>query len=129
MSVVPPSGRLAEASRIFVAGHRGMVGSAILRRLREDGASCLTRTRAELDLTNAVAVNEFFDRERPDHVFMAAAKVGGIRANDTYPGDFIYQNLAIQVNVLEAARRTGVRRLLFLGSSCVYPRECPQPIR
>ena len=116
-------------SKIFVAGHRGMVGSAIVRRLGAAYSNVITRTRAELDLTEQAAVMAFFAQERPEHVFLGAAKVGGIQANNTYPADFIYQNLAIQVNVLEAARRFGTKRLLFLGSSCVYPRECPQPMR
>ncbi|HYC48842.1 MAG TPA: GDP-L-fucose synthase [Burkholderiales bacterium] len=120
---------MERTSRIFVAGHRGMVGSALLRRLLQEYPGCVTRPRAQLDLSNTGAVDDFFERERPDYVFMAAARVGGIHANDTYPAEFIYQNLTIQVNVLEAARRAGVKRLLFLGSSCVYPRECPQPIR
>ena len=129
MSSSSPVRHLQRDSRIFVAGHRGMVGSALVRRLQAEGLDSITRTRAELDLADKAAVDGFFEREKPEYVFMAAAKVGGIQANDTYPGDFIYQNLAIQVNVLEAARRHGVRRLLFLGSSCVYPRDCPQPIR
>src|SRR5215204_3865664 len=116
-------------SKIFVAGHRGMVGSAIMRRLGPKYQNVVTRTRAQLDLTDPAAVTAFFADERPEHVFLGAGKVGGIHANDTYPADFIYQNLAIQVNVIEAARRFGTKRLLFLGSSCVYPRECPQPIR
>ena len=106
-----------------------MVGSALVRRLDPHHRNLLTRTHADLDLTDAAAVLRFFERERPDYVFMAAAKVGGIYANDAYPGDFIYHNLAIQLSVIEAARRVGVKRLLFLGSSCVYPRMCPQPIR
>jgi GDP-L-fucose synthase len=121
--------RITPSSKVFVAGHRGMVGSAIVRRLGAEGVRCITRSRAELDLTDGPAVHALFEQERPEYVFMAAAKVGGIHANDTYPGDFIYQNLAIQVSVIEAARRVGVRRMLFLGSSCVYPRDCPQPIR
>jgi GDP-L-fucose synthase len=129
MSESAHAGRIGPASKVFVAGHRGMVGSAIVRRLEAAGVSCITRTRAELDLTDGPAVRAFFERERPEYVFLAAAKVGGIHANDTYPGDFIYQNLAIQVNIIEAARRFAVRRLLFLGSSCVYPREAPQPMR
>ena len=129
MSVASAARHLERYSRAFVAGHRGMVGSAILRRLKADGLECITRSRSELDLVDSHAVDAFFDSEKPEYVFMAAAKVGGIQANDTYPGDFIYHNLTIQVNVLEAARRHGVRRLLFLGSSCVYPRDCPQPIR
>jgi GDP-L-fucose synthase len=120
---------MERGSRIFVAGHRGMVGSALVRRLQPEYSGCITRTREQLDLANAAAVDAFFENERPDYVFMAAARVGGIHANDTYPAEFIYQNLTIQLNVLEAARRVGVKRLLFLGSSCVYPRECPQPIR
>ena len=115
--------------RIFVAGHRGMVGSAIVRCLRERGqANLLTRTHAELDLTDQAAVRAFFDAERPDQVYLAAARVGGIHANGTRPADFIHQNLAIQCNVLEAAVRSGVRKLLFLGSSCIYPRLAPQPM-
>src|SRR5688572_10484873 len=115
-------------SRIFVAGHRGMVGSALARRLASEDADLIVRTHAELDLTRQADVMRFFERERPEYVFLAAAKVGGIHANDTYRGEFIYHNIAIQVNVLEAAREVGVKRLLFLGSSCVYPRDCPQPI-
>ncbi|HEX2826092.1 MAG TPA: GDP-L-fucose synthase [Burkholderiales bacterium] len=129
MSAAPMSAHVSAQSRVFVAGHRGMVGSALLRRLSADGADVIARTRTELDLTDAPAVHAFFEREKPEYVFMAAGKVGGISANDTYPGDFIYQNLSIEVNVLEAARHNGVRRMLFLGSSCVYPRDCPQPIR
>ncbi|HWA38094.1 MAG TPA: GDP-L-fucose synthase [Burkholderiales bacterium] len=117
-------------SRIYVAGHRGLAGSAIVRRLEAQGyRNLLKRTHAELDLIDAAAVNAFFAREKPQVVLLAAAKVGGILANDTYPADFIYQNLAIQTNVIEAAFRAGVQRLLFLGSSCIYPRDCPQPIR
>jgi GDP-L-fucose synthase len=114
----------------FVAGHRGLVGSAILRKL-ESGHSnnLLTRSHAELDLTDSEAVFRFFDQHRPECVYLGAAKVGGILANSTYPGDFIRENLAIQFNVIEASRRSGVRRLLFLGSSCIYPRDCPQPIK
>lgn len=115
---------------IFVAGHRGMVGSALVRRLEAGGyGDLLLRTRDELDLEDQAAVDRFFQRERPDVVFMAAAKVGGIMANATYPAEFIRANLAIGLNVLTAARRTGVRRLLNLGSSCIYPREAPQPMR
>lgn len=116
--------------RIFVAGHRGMVGSALVRRLESEGyAHLLLRTRAELDLEDQAAVNGFFERERPDVVFLAAARVGGIMANATYPADFIRANLAIGLHVISAARRVGVRRLLNLGSSCIYPREAPQPMR
>jgi GDP-L-fucose synthase len=116
--------------RIYVAGHRGMVGSAIVRRLRAGGhPDPITRTHAELDLTRQAEVEAFFERERPDYVFLAAAKVGGIQANNTRRADFILQNLVMESNVIEAARRAGVQRLMFLGSSCIYPRECPQPIR
>jgi GDP-L-fucose synthase len=122
------SRRLDEA--IFVAGHRGMVGSAIVRRLEALGYTHLiTATRAELDLTDQAAVRAFFARQRIDHVVLAAAKVGGIHANDTYPAEFIAENLAIQLNVIDAAHRADVQRLLFLGSSCIYPREAPQPMR
>jgi GDP-L-fucose synthase len=118
------------AAAIFVAGHRGLVGSSILRRLEGSHyTNLLTRPRSELDLTDAAAVFRFFDEQRPEYVFLGAAKVGGILANATYPGDFIRENLAIQSNVIEASRRAGVRRLLFLGSSCIYPRDCPQPIK
>lgn len=115
--------------RIYVAGHRGLVGSAIVRRLRAEGYSnLLLPPRSELDLTNPVAVDAFFKQERPDIVFVAAAKVGGIHANATYPADFIRENLAIQSNVIHSAWLHGVRKLLFLGSSCIYPRYAPQPI-
>jgi len=117
-------------SRIYVAGHRGLVGSAIMRRLETGGYSKLiTRTHAELDLTSQAAVRQFFMQEKPEYVFLAAAKVGGILANNTYPADFIYQNLVIQTNVIHSAYLAGVKRLLFLGSSCIYPRDCPQPIK
>ena len=116
-------------SRIFVAGHRGLVGSAIVRRLRALGFENLAlRTHAELDLEDNAATREFFEKERPEFVIVAAAKVGGIHANATLPGTFIHTNLAIQTNVLHESWRAGVKRLLFLGSSCIYPRECPQPI-
>ncbi|HEY3988299.1 MAG TPA: GDP-L-fucose synthase [Acidobacteriaceae bacterium] len=117
-------------SRIFVAGHRGLVGWAITAYLKQKGfARLLLRTRAELDLLDARAVDAFFATERPEYVFLAAAKVGGILANDTYPAEFIRDNLVLQTNVIEASRQAGVRRLLFLGSSCIYPRLAPQPIR
>lgn len=116
-------------SRIFIAGHRGLVGSAILRELQQLGyTNLLARTRNELDLLDANAVNEFFSSQRPEYVFLAAAKVGGILANNTYPGDFIRDNLVLQTNVIEASRRNNVKRLLFLGSSCIYPKFAPQPI-
>jgi GDP-L-fucose synthase len=117
-------------ARIFVAGHRGLVGSALVRRLAAGGhAEVITRGRAELDLEDAAAVARFFERERPDYVFLAAAKVGGILANSSYPADFLRANLAIELNVIDAARRGGVARLMFLGSSCIYPKLAPQPIR
>jgi len=115
---------------IYVAGHRGLVGSALMRALQQRGCSRLvTRSHQELDLTVPAAVESFFAAERPEYVFLAAAKVGGILANDRYPGEFIRDNLAIQTNVLHAAWRHGVRRLLFLGSSCIYPKHAPQPMR
>jgi GDP-L-fucose synthase len=118
------------SARIYVAGHRGLAGSALVRRLRSAGyQNLLLRTHAELELTDAAAVRRFFEAERPDHVLLAAAKVGGILANDTLPGEFIHENLAIQTNVIHEAWRAGVKRLLFLGSSCIYPRECPQPMK
>src|SRR3979409_96708 len=117
-------------SKIYVAGHRGLAGSAIERRLRAKGyRNIVTRTHAELDLVDQQAVRQFFRTEKPDTVFLAAGKVGGILANDTYPAEFIFQNLAIEANVIGAAHRAGVKRLLFLGSSCIYPRDCAQPIR
>src|SRR5579863_4829597 len=117
-------------SRIFVAGHRGLAGSAIVRALEKRGSTNLIlRTHAELDLADRSAVETFFAREKPEFVFLAAARVGGIVANDTYPADFIRENLEIQTNVIEASHRCGVDRLLFLGSSCIYPRLAPQPIR
>lgn len=117
-------------SKIYVAGHRGMVGSAVIRALQPRGISNLvTRTRAELDLTDQAAVEEFFQSERPDVVIFAAARVGGIHANNTYPAEFAYENLAMSTNAIHAAYRSGVKRFLFLGSTCIYPRDCPQPIR
>jgi len=117
-------------SRVYIAGHRGLAGSAILRRLKQEGcARIAVRTHAELDLTDQAAVVHFFAEERPEYVFLAAAKVGGILANNTRPADFVHENLAIQTNVIGAARSFGVKRLLFLGSSCIYPRDCPQPIK
>lgn len=118
--------------KIYVAGHRGMVGSAIVRQLLAQGHpadSIVTRTHAELDLTDQAAVRAFFADEQPDQVYLAAAKVGGIYANNTYPAEFIYQNLMIQANVIDAAFRNGVKKLLFLGSSCIYPKQVPQPMR
>ncbi|PZM14874.1 GDP-L-fucose synthase [Rhizobium tubonense] len=116
-------------AKIYVAGHRGMVGSAILRRLDTGGYSnVVTRTRTELDLTQQAKVAEFMAAERPDYIFMAAAKVGGIHANDVYRAEFLYQNLMVEANITHAAWQAGVNRMLFLGSSCIYPRDCPQPI-
>jgi GDP-L-fucose synthase len=117
-------------SRIFVAGHRGLVGSAIQRGLEQRGYSnLLLRTHAELDLTDRTAVVNFFAQHKPEYVFLAAAKVGGILANATYPADFIRENLDIQTNIIDCSHKTGVQRLLFLGSSCIYPKLAPQPIR
>lgn len=117
-------------SKIYVAGHRGLVGGAIMRRLEKGGyRNLVTRTRAELDLTSQQAVNAFFEQQKPEYVFLAAAKVGGIHANDTYPAEFIYQNLMIESNIIHAAYVNQVRKLLFLGSSCIYPKYAPQPMR
>jgi GDP-L-fucose synthase len=119
-------------TKIFVAGHRGMVGSAIVRQLLTQGvpqSHIITRTHAELDLTNQLAVQQFFFQEKPTQVYLAAAKVGGIHANNSYPANFIYENLMVQANVIEAAFQGGVRKLLFLGSSCIYPRMATQPMR
>jgi GDP-L-fucose synthase len=121
---------LNKNARIYVAGHRGLAGSALMRGLKAHGyPNLVTRTHAELDLADATAVARFFDEQRPDVVFIAAAKVGGILANNTYPANFIRENLAIQTNVIHEAYRAGVKKLVFLGSSCIYPRDCPQPIR
>lgn len=120
---------MSETTKIYVAGHRGMVGSAIVRQLQQRDVRIVTRTHAELDLTNQAAVQAFFAQEKPSQVYLAAAKVGGIYANNTYPAEFIYQNLMMQANVIEAAFRNGVQKLLFLGSSCIYPRMAAQPMR
>lgn len=121
---------MQKQEKIFVAGHRGMVGSAIVRKLKKEGFENLVlRTSAELDLRNQQAVADFFETEKPDFVFLAAAKVGGIVANNTYRADFIYENLAIQNNVIHQSYKAGVKKLLFLGSSCIYPRLAPQPIK
>lgn len=114
--------------RVFVAGHRGMVGSAVVRRLAHEDCSVLTATRAEVDLREQAAVRDWFARERPDVVVLAAAKVGGILANDSFPADFLYENLMIEANIIEAARIAGTAKLLFLGSSCIYPKFAEQPI-
>src|SRR6187401_3828984 len=117
-------------SKIYVAGHRGMVGSAILRKLQKEGyKNLVTADSRELDLRSAVAVEEFFKEHEPEYVFLAAAKVGGILANSNYPADFLYDNLAIQNNVIEGSFRYNVEKLLFLGSSCIYPKYAPQPLR
>jgi GDP-L-fucose synthase len=121
---------MSKNPKIYVAGHRGMVGSAICRQLQQQGqTNIITSTHLELDLTNQAAVQAFFAKQKPDQVYLAAAKVGGIYANNAYPADFIYQNLMMQANVIEAAFRNGVRKLLFLGSSCIYPRMADQPMR
>lgn len=123
-------GTIERDAKIYVAGHRGMVGSAIVRRLRAGGYDrILTRTHDELDLTSQAAAKEFLKQEKPDFIFLAAAKVGGILANNTYRADFIYQNLMIEANMIHAAYEAGTKRLMFLGSSCIYPRDCPQPIK
>ncbi len=117
-------------AKIFVAGHRGLVGSAIMRKLQAmNFSNILTRTSAELDLRNETAVGSFFQQERPEYVFLAAAKVGGIVANSTYPAEFLFNNLSIQNNVIHHSYVAGVKKLLFLGSSCIYPKHCPQPIK
>lgn len=122
--------RMEKDAKIYVAGHRGLVGSAIVRRLEAGGwRNLVTRSRAELDLTDRPAVLRFFESERPEYVFDAAARVGGIHANNEYPADFIRDNLLIQMNVIDGAHAAGVNKLLFLGSSCIYPRHAPQPMK
>lgn len=121
---------MQQSDKLFVAGHRGLVGSALVRRLRALGFDNLVlRTRDELDLADIAAVRSFFEAERPSHVFLAAAKVGGILANSTYPADFIHDNLLVQLSLTEAAHATKVEKMLFLGSSCIYPKFAEQPIR
>ncbi len=116
--------------KIYIAGHRGMVGSAIIRKLQKEGfTNIIHRTSAELDLKQQTDVQAFFEKERPDYVFLAAAKVGGIMANNTYRGEFLYDNLMIQNNTIDAAYRAGVKKLMFLGSSCIYPKMAPQPLK
>ncbi len=125
-----PPRHMKKEKKIYIAGHRGMVGSAILRKLKEEGfANFLLRTSSELDLRNQQEVNEFFRREKPDYVFLAAAKVGGIVANNTYRAEFLYDNLMIEANVIHAARKFDVEKLMFLGSSCIYPKMAPQPLK
>ncbi len=117
-------------SKIYVAGHKGLVGSAIHRKLEEKGyRNIIGRTREELDLERQTEVESFFEQERPEYIFLAAARVGGIWANSTFPAEFIYSNIMVQVNVIHAAYRTGAKKLLFLGSSCIYPKHCPQPMK
>ncbi len=119
-----------KSDKIYVAGHRGLVGSAIVRALKNDGFEhIVTRTHKTLDLTDKISVERFFEQEKPDYVFLAAAKVGGILANNHYPAEFIHENLAIQTHVIHESYRARVKRLLFLGSSCIYPKECPQPMK
>ncbi len=130
MSSHPVKSEMNQSSRIYVAGHRGLAGSAICRRLQsENYANFILKTRRELDLLNQAAVDRFFATEKPEYVFLAAAKVGGILANATHPAEFIHENLLIQTNVIDAAYRHGAKKLLFLGSSCIYPKFAPQPIR
>ena len=121
---------MEKTSKIYIAGHRGLVGAAILRRLKEAGyENFILRTHKELDLTDQTSVQSFFKKERPEYVFMAAAKVGGILANSTYPAEFIYNNIQIQSNVIHSSYSHDVKKLLFLGSSCIYPKHCPQPMK
>ena len=121
---------MKKSDKIYIAGHRGMVGSAILRKLKDEGFNNFVfRTSKELDLRNQVEVSEFFRKEKPDHVFLAAAKVGGILANNTYRGEFLYDNLMIQNNVIHQSHLNGVKKLMFLGSSCIYPKLAPQPLK
>ncbi len=128
--MVAESHSLGKQDAVYIAGHQGMVGSAMIRRLEREGYSNLiTRSSTELDLRDQAAVRSFFRSQKIDHVVLAAARVGGIHANNTYPGEFIYQNLMIQANVIHQAYAAGVSKLLFLGSSCIYPKFCPQPMK
>jgi len=121
---------MEKKSKLYVAGHRGMVGSALIRKLEEKGfQNIITKTSAELDLRNQQAVNDFFEAEKPNYVFLAAAKVGGIVANDTYRADFVYENLMIEANIIHASYLNKIEKLLFLGSSCIYPKNAPQPLK
>src|SRR5690606_29195680 len=120
---------MEKEGRIYVAGHRGMVGSAIVRKLKADGfRNIIARTSAELDLRDQQAVRSFVEKEKPEYIFLAAAKVGGIQANNTYRGEFLYDNLMIEANVIHQAYENGAKKLLFLGSSCIYPKMAPQPL-
>ena len=117
-------------AKIYIAGHRGMVGSALMRKLEREGyKNIITRVSSELDLRNQVAVNAFFEQEHPEYIFLAAAKVGGIHANNTFRAEFIYDNLMIEANIVHAAHLCGVKKLMFLGSSCIYPKMAPQPLK
>jgi GDP-L-fucose synthase len=121
---------MEKGAKIYIAGHRGMVGSAIMRKLQSEGfENIITRVSSELDLRNQVAVNDFFTKEKPDYIFLAAAKVGGIHANNSFRAEFIYDNLMIEANIIHAAYQHGVKKLMFLGSSCIYPKFAPQPLR
>ncbi|GAA4420493.1 GDP-L-fucose synthase [Nibrella viscosa] len=121
---------MEKQAKLYIAGHRGMVGSAIVRRLKAEGFdNIVTRTSSELDLRQQAEVTDFFDQEKPDYVFLAAAKVGGIWANNTYRAEFLYDNLMIEANIIQAAHQSGVRKLMFLGSSCIYPKMAPQPLQ
>ena len=121
---------MEQASKIYISGHRGMVGSSIERKLRKEGFNnIITKTSSELDLRNQQAVNDFFEKEKPEYVILAAAKVGGIHANNTYRAEFIYDNLMIEANIIHAAYINKVTKLLFLGSSCIYPKMAPQPLK
>ena len=124
------NGEIAFDAKVYVAGHKGLVGSAIVRKLEDEGyTNIITRTSKELDLRSQEEVDKFFQEEKPEYIFLAAAKVGGIKANSDYPADFIYDNLSIEINVIHSAYKYGAKKLLFLGSSCIYPRDCPQPIK
>src|SRR3954469_5917494 len=121
---------MEKEAKIYIAGHRGMVGSAIMRKLQSEGyENIITRVSSELDLRNQAAVNEFFEQEKPDYVFLAAAKVGGINANNIYRAEFIYDNLMMEANVIHSAYVHSVKKLMFLGSSCIYPKMAPQPLQ
>jgi GDP-L-fucose synthase len=125
-----PGAKMKKNAKIYIAGHKGLVGSALVKKLEKDGYSnIITKNHSQLDLIDQKAVEQFFNEEKPDYVFLAAAKVGGILANDTYPAEFIYDNLMIQNNVIHNSYKSGVKRLLFLGSSCIYPKHCPQPMK